>query len=159
YSISLAARRLVSNPYSLAAIGFIRRIYRKLVRSKRGRIHAAYREVILVNKVFQILLLALGVVSMIFLAGAIVLSALATTHGSTPARVDNVTAGPYRLKVSLYNYPANAGFALPFAIATQAPVQGPLAFSVSSIPGRGVDATPVKASFNPDPYTPGGVQG
>jgi len=115
--------------------------------------------VILVNKVFQILLLALGVVSMIFLAGAIVLSALATTHGSTPARVDNVTAGPYRLKVSLYNYPANAGFALPFAIATQAPVQGPLAFSVSSIPGRGVDATPVIASFNPDPYTPGGVQG
>ena len=111
------------------------------------------------NKVLQMLLLALGAISMIFLVGAIVLSALATTHGSSPARIDNVTAGPYRLKVSLYDYPANAGFALPFAIAPQAPVHGPLTFSVSSIPGRGVDATPVKASFNPDPRTPGDVQG
>jgi len=111
------------------------------------------------NKVFQMLFLALGAVSMIFLAGAIVLSALATTHGSTPARIDNVTAGPYRLKVSLYDYPANAGFALPFAIAPQPPVHGPLTFSVSSIPGQGVDATPVRASFNPDPHMPGGVQG
>ena len=111
------------------------------------------------NKVVQMLLLAFGAISMIFLLGAIVASALATMHGSSPARIDNVTAGPYRLKVSLYDYPANAGFALPFAIAPQAPVQGPLTFSVSSIPGQGVDATPVKASFNPDPHTPGGIQG
>ena len=111
------------------------------------------------NKLFQMLFLALGAVSMIFLLGAIVLSALATTHGSTPARIDDVTAGPYRLIVSLYNYPANAGFALPFAIAPQVPVLGPLTFSVSSIPGRGVDATPVRASFTPDPRTPGVVQG
>ena len=111
------------------------------------------------NKVFQMLLLAFGAISMIFLIGAIILSALATTHGSTPARIDNVIAGPYRLKVSLYDYPANAGFALPFAIAPQALAHGPLTFSVSSIPGQGVDATPVRASFNPDPNMPGGVQG
>lgn len=111
------------------------------------------------NKVFQMLLLAFGAISMTFLIGAIVASALATMHGSAPARIDNVIAGPYRLKVSLYDYPANAGFALPFAIAPQPRMRGPLTFSVSSIPGRGVHATPVRASFNPDPNTPGGVQG
>ena len=111
------------------------------------------------QKVFQMLLFAFGAISMIFLIGAIVASALATTHGSAPARIDNVTAGPYRLEVSLYDYPANAGFALPFAIAPQAPAHGPLTYSVSSIPGHGVHATPVRASFNPDPNTPGGVQG
>src|SRR5215467_2692170 len=111
------------------------------------------------NKVLQITLLALGAVSMTFLIGAIVLSALATMHGSSPARIDNVTAGPYRLQVSLYDYPANAGFALPFAIAPQAPAHGPLTYSVSSIPGHGVHATPVRASFNPDQNTPGGIQG
>jgi hypothetical protein len=66
------------------------------------------------NKVLQMLLLALGAIAMIFLIGAIVASALATTHGSSPARIDNVTAGPYRLEVSLYDYPANAGFATYF---------------------------------------------
>lgn len=111
------------------------------------------------HKLFQTLLLAFGAIAMAFLLGAIIASALATTHGSTPAQVDTVNAGPYRLKVSLYDYPANAGFALPFAIAPLGPQPGVLTFSVSSIPGQGVHATPIRDIFSPDPNTSGGIQG
>ena len=111
------------------------------------------------HKVFQTLLLAFGAIAMAFLIGAIIASALATTHGSAPARIDTVNAGPYQLKVSLYDYPANAGFALPFAIAPLGPQHGPLTYSVSSIPSQGVHATPVRDLFSPNPNTPGGIQG
>lgn len=111
------------------------------------------------HKVFQPLLLAFGALAMAFLIGAIIASALATTLGSTPARIDTVSAGPYRLKVMLYDYPANAGFALPFAIAPLGPQHGTLTYSVSSIPGQGVHATPIRDLFSSDPNTPGGIQG
>ncbi len=111
------------------------------------------------QKVLQITLLAVGIVALIALVVEIGLSIVATTHGSTPKRVVHVTAGPYALTVSLYDDPANAGFALPFAIAPQQPVNGHLTFNVSSIPGKVVHATPVRASIGPDPNVPGGIQG
>jgi hypothetical protein len=110
-------------------------------------------------KVLQRSLLVVGIVALIALVIEISLSIAATTHGSTPKRVVHVTAGPYPLAVSLYDDPANAGFALPFAIATQQAVHGQLTFSVSSVPGQGVHATPVRASISPDPNLPGTVQG
>ena len=67
-------------------------------------------------KVAQHLLLALGIFALIVLGTEIGLSVAATQHGSTPAKVDTVQAGPYSLKLSLYTDPAHAGFALPFAI-------------------------------------------
>ncbi len=110
-------------------------------------------------KAFQLGLLVAGIIGTLALGAMITLSLLATMHSSTPARVQQVTAGPYQLKVSLYADPANAGFALPFAIAPQQPLHGGLTYTVVSVPGQGVKATPVKASLSPDANVPGGVQG
>ncbi|HEY7413783.1 MAG TPA: hypothetical protein VH593_01210 [Ktedonobacteraceae bacterium] len=123
----------------------------------------------------QKFLLALGVVALIFLLAEIGFTLGATLHGSTPAHVDEITAGPYQFKVSLYDYPARAGLTLPFAIAPEGTTGGSWTYQVTSVPvgtenRRGVvvmsgpgnedrTATPVKASVSPDPQVPGGVQG
>ncbi|HXM56116.1 MAG TPA: hypothetical protein VOB72_12055 [Candidatus Dormibacteraeota bacterium] len=106
----------------------------------------------------QRLLLAVGLVALAVLLIEIGLSLAATTHGSQPARVVQVAAGPYPLRVSLYTDPARAGFAVPFAIA---PVGRPggLTFAVTSRPGPGVSATSVDDGVAADPSVPGGVQG
>jgi hypothetical protein len=123
------------------------------------------------GSVWQQLLLALGVLALIFLLVEIGASLAATQHGSTPARIVHVTAGPYHFTVSLYDDPARAGFALPFAIAPQGPASGSWSYQVTSIPvgtllanGRvrisgERAATPIKDSVSPDPHVPGGVQG
>jgi hypothetical protein len=102
--------------------------------------------------------LAAGLVALTALLVEIGLSVAATTHGSQPARVAQVDAGPYPLRVSFYTDPAHAGFAEPFAIA---PVgqPGSLTFTVTSDPGPGVQATPVNDGVGADPAAPGGVQG
>jgi hypothetical protein len=106
----------------------------------------------------QRLLLAAGLLALAALLVEIGLSVAATTHGSQPARVVQVDAGPYPLRVSLYTDPARAGFAVPFAIA---PVgqSGGLTFAVTSQPGRGVPATPISDPVTADQGVPGGVQG
>jgi hypothetical protein len=111
-------------------------------------------------KLFQFLLLACGVLVLLVVGGEIIYSIAATTHGSTPARVVQVQAGPYPLTVSLYTYPAHASYALPFAIAPQQPTSGTLTYTVTSIPDPSdVPATPVRASLNPDSNVRNGVQG
>ena len=111
-------------------------------------------------KPFQFLLLAFGVTALLAVGGEIMYSIAATTHGSTPARVVQVHAGPYPLTVSLYTYPAHASYALPFAIAPQQSISGTLTYDVSSIPDPSdVPATPVRATLSPDANVPGGVQG
>ncbi len=110
-------------------------------------------------RVLQRLLLVVGIVALIALVVEIGLSIAATTHGSTPKRVVHVMAGPYKLALSLYDDPANAGFALPFAIAPQEPVNGHLTFTIMSIPGKAVHATPVRASIGADPNVANGIQG
>jgi hypothetical protein len=121
----------------------------------------------------QKFLLVLGVLALIFLCIEVGVSLAATQHGSTPARVDQITAGPYHFTVSLYNDPARAGFALPFAIAPQQPTKDQWTYQVTSIPvgnllpnGRIImsgserrSATPVQAGISPDPHVPGGIQG
>jgi len=111
-------------------------------------------------KSFQFLLLAIGVIALLAVGGEIIYSIAATTHGSTPARVVQVQAGPYPLTVSLYTYPAHASYALPFAIAPQHSIRGSLTYDVTSIPDpSNVPATPVRASLSPDPNIHNGVQG
>lgn len=110
-------------------------------------------------RIIQWALLALGIIGLIALLSEIGLSLAATTHSSTPARVVYTAAGPYPLKISLYTDPARAGFALPFAIAPQQPIQGKLSYDVSSIPDTIVAATPVHSSLSPDPQVPNGIQG
>jgi hypothetical protein len=111
------------------------------------------------SRLFQRLLLAIGVVALLALLVEMGLSLAATMHGSTPVRVVHVNAGPYPLTVSLYTYPANAGFALPFAIVPQQPQTGALTIEATSIPDKDVDATPVHASLSPDANVRNGVQG
>jgi hypothetical protein len=111
-------------------------------------------------KPLQFLLLALGVIVLFAVGGEIIYSVAATTHGSTPARVVQVQAGPYPLTVSLYTYPAHASYALPFAIAPQQSTSGTLTYNVTSIPDTlDVPATPVRASLSADPNVPNSVQG
>src|SRR5947209_10441285 len=111
-------------------------------------------------KPFQFLLLAFGVIALLAVGGEIMYSIAATTHGSTPARVVQVQAGPYPLTVSLYTYPAHASYALPFAIAPRHSIGGTLTYDVTSIPDESdVPATPVRASLSPDPNVHNGVQG
>jgi hypothetical protein len=122
-------------------------------------------------QIFQKCLLALSILALIFLLVEIGVSLAATLHGSTPARVAQVTAGPYHFSVSLYNDPAHAGFTLPFAIAPLGSTKGSWRYQVTSIPvgsslpkgqilidGKYV-AIPIKDTVSPDPQTPGGVQG
>ena len=111
-------------------------------------------------KPLQFLLLAFGVIALLAVGGEIAYSISATTHGSTPARVVQVQAGPYPLTVSLYTYPAHASYALPFAIAPRQSIAGVLSYDVSSVPDPSdVSATPVRASLSADPKVRNGVQG
>ena len=109
--------------------------------------------------VLQRILLVLGVVGLACVLIDLVISIAATFPSSTPARVDHVTAGPYHLTVSLYRNPANAGYALAFAVAPAQAVDGSLTYHVESLPGQGVDATPVRATFHADPNVRNGIQG
>jgi hypothetical protein len=109
---------------------------------------------------FQMLLLAFGVLAFLGLGGEITSAILATTHGRTPARVVQTQAGPYRLQVSLYTYPAHASYALPFAIAPTQAVKGTLTYQISSVPDPSdVPATPVRATLRSDSSVRNGVQG
>ncbi len=111
------------------------------------------------SKAGQALLLLVGALGLVALGSEIWLSVAALSHGAQPVRVVDVQAGPYPLRVSLYKDPAEAGFALPFAVAPrQVGVTG-LTYRVESEPGDTVDATAVRAGLSPDPAVPGGVQG
>ena len=101
----------------------------------------------------------IGVVGLAVVLVDLVISIAATFPGTTPARVDHVTAGPYHLAVSLYTNPANAGYALAFAVAPTQAVDGSLTYQTSSLPGQGVDATPIRATFHADPNVRNGIQG
>ena len=112
------------------------------------------------SKLFlQRMLLIIGVVGLGVVLVDLVISIAATFPGTTPARVDHVTAGPYHLTVSLYTNPANAGYALAFAVAPTQAVDGSLTYQTSSLPGKGVDATPIRATFHADPNVRNGIQG
>jgi hypothetical protein len=107
----------------------------------------------------QRLLLAVGVVALLVVLIDLGISIAATNVGTTPVRVEHVQAGAYRLTVSLYRDPASAGYALPFAIMADNMTSSPLAYQVFSVPGAGVDATPVRATFSTDPNEPNGIKG
>ena len=108
-------------------------------------------------KLLQRILLVIGILALVVLIIELVISIAATTHGNTPKRVVHVTDGPYALTVNLYDYPANAGFTLPFSI--QAQPSEKITYSVFSIPTGDIPATPVRASIGPDANHVGGIQG
>ncbi len=107
------------------------------------------------RKPLQYLLLVIGVIALLAVLVDLGVSIVATTHGNTPVRVVHVTAGAYPLTLSLYKDPADAGYALPFAITSQ--TQGTLTYNVTSVPAQGIHATPVRAGLTPDGHN--GVNG
>ncbi|GCF09796.1 hypothetical protein [Dictyobacter arantiisoli] len=107
----------------------------------------------------QRLMLVLGVIALIVVLIDLGISIAATIPSTTPARVEQVKAGPYQLTVSLYRYPASAGYGLPFAVAPSSATSGSPTYQVYSVPGSGVDATPVRATFSPDPNVHNGIKG
>jgi hypothetical protein len=107
----------------------------------------------------QRILLLVGVIALVIVLIDGTYSIAATIPGKTPVRIDHVTAGPYQLTVSMYTYPANAGFALPFAVAPEQAVNDSLSFHIKSVPGQHVDANPVRATFSADPKVRNGIQG
>ncbi|GAC1643384.1 MAG: hypothetical protein NVS4B12_07620 [Ktedonobacteraceae bacterium] len=107
------------------------------------------------HKALQYLLVVVGVIALIAVLVDLGVSIVATTHGNTPVRVEHVTAGPYALTLSLYKDPADAGYALPFAITAQ--TQSSLTYNVTSVPAYGIHATPVRAGLTPDGHN--GVNG
>lgn len=111
------------------------------------------------NALLQKMLLVLGVVALVFLLVEIAASLSATQHGSTPARVDTITAGPYRFKVNLYNDPARAGFTLPFEILPQGVTGGSWNYQVTSVYRGSLAATDIRDTFSPIAGVPGGIQG
>src|SRR5579859_7675620 len=112
---------------------------------------ASMKERITMTKPFQMFLLAFAVLALLTVGADLTYSIVATTHGRTPARVVRVQAGPYPLMVSLYNDPARAGYAMPFAVAPAQPVDGTLSYQVTSVPSHGdVSATAVRATISPD---------
>lgn len=112
------------------------------------------------SKIFaQRLFLLLAAVGLIVVLIDLGISIAAAYPGATPARVDHVTAGPYPLVVSLYTNPANAGYALAFAIAPTQAVNGSLTYQTFSLPGQGIDATPIRATFHANPNVHNGIQG
>src|SRR5256885_6780973 len=112
------------------------------------------------SKMFlQRVLLVGAVVGLLVVLIDLGISIAATYPSATPARVDHVTAGPYHLAVSLYSNPANAGYALAFAVAPTQALDGSLTYQTASLPGQGVDATPIRATFHADPNVRNGIQG
>src|SRR5258707_8889283 len=109
--------------------------------------------------VLQRMFLMLGVGGPVVVLVDLGISIAASFASATPARVDKVTAGPYLLAVSLYSTPANAGYALPFAVAPTKAVNGSLTYHTYSLPGKGVDATPIRPTFHADPNVRNGIQG
>ena len=105
---------------------------------------------------------ALLVVAALAFAGvgvAIAQQVAAANQLGAPARVVRVDSVPYPLVVRLYRDPAIAGYALAFSVAPQTPTGDHLSYSAFSLPGDGVDATPVRASISRDPAVPNGVRG
>lgn len=111
------------------------------------------------SRLLQRLLLIFGIVALLTVFVELGFSVAATTHGNTPVRVVHVNAGPYPLTVNLYKDPANAGYALPFSVAPQYPINGTLTYDASSVPAYDMHAVPVRAGVSPDANVHNGMQG
>src|SRR5260370_19896557 len=96
--------------------------------------------------VLQRILLAAGVLALLVVLVDLAISIAATIPGSTPARVDHVTAGPYQLAVSLYSNPSNASYALAFPDAPTQAVDGSLTSHTYSPPGQWGTSSPTPAT-------------
>ena len=104
-------------------------------------------------------MLVVGALSLLVVLIDLGISIAATIPGTTPAHIEQVKAGPYHLTISLYTYPARAGYGLPFAVAPMNATGGSLTYDIFSVPAKGVDANPIRATFSADANVQHGIKG
>lgn len=111
------------------------------------------------RKAIQLVLCLLAVASLIVTGVAFYQIVLASTIHGAPVKFIDATAGPYSIKLALYNDPINAGDAIPFNIAVAPGTQGPLTYSVTASPGSGVPGSLAQGDVSPQQSTQYGVPG
>ncbi|GCE15129.1 hypothetical protein [Tengunoibacter tsumagoiensis] len=94
----------------------------------------------------QVALLIVGIISLVVLLADMAVSLLAIFPTGTPAKIVQVEAGPYPLTIGFSKYPGNAGYTLPFSIASTRS----LTYHAETIPGSGLAAQTVQASISPN---------
>lgn len=110
------------------------------------------------RKTLQLFLLVCAIGVLLITAVAYYQIVLASSIHGTPVRFINTTAGPYQLRLALYNDPLPAGDALPFNIAAIG-TQEPLTYTVTATPNAGVAGSVAQGDVNMQQNTPYGVPG
>lgn len=100
------------------------------------------------RRIAQLAMAAVAIVALVVVGVTLAQIAFAPTLHGGPARVVPLTAGAYHVNLTLYAYPANAGYALPFALAPAAGTSGSLTYQVTATPGPGVKASVVQGVIN-----------
>lgn len=113
------------------------------------------------RKTIQLLLCLLAVAALVVTGVAFYQIVLASTIHGAPVRFIETAAGPYHMKLALYNDPINAGDAIPFNIAVAPDTQGPLTYQVTASPGKSLppDSSLAQGNVNAQQNTPYGVPG
>jgi hypothetical protein len=113
------------------------------------------------RKTIQLMLCLLAIAALAVTGVAFYQIVLASTIHGAPVRFIETTAGPYHLKLALYNDPINAGDTIPFNIAVASGTQGPLTYQVTASPGPGLPrgSTLAQGDVNAQQNTPYGVPG
>ncbi len=108
------------------------------------------------KRIWQFALLIGAIVSLVVVIIVLLQVVLSPYIHGGPARIVNVNAGPYPLKMTFYANPANAGYALPFAI--QSGVSN-LTYDVSARPGTNTIGSIVHGNVNTGTTTADGIPG
>jgi len=99
------------------------------------------------RRALQLGLAVVAIIALIVVGVTLAQIAFAPTLHGGPARIVPLVAGPYHVNLTLYADPANAGYALPFALAPAAGTPGPLTYQMTATPGPGVKASVTQATF------------
>lgn len=111
------------------------------------------------RKTIQLVLCLFAVFALVVTGVAFYQIVLTSTIHGAPVRFIDAQAGPYPLKLALYNDPINAGDDIPFNIAVAPGARGPLTYQVTASPGPGVSGSLAQGDVNAQQSTPYGVPG
>src|SRR5258708_28696347 len=106
------------------------------------------------RKAIQLVLCLFAVAALVVTGVAFYQIVLASTIHGAPVRFIGAEAGPYPLKLALYNDPINAGDAIPFAIAVAPGTRGPPTYQGAAPPGPPVPCRPFQGRVDAQQNTP-----
>jgi hypothetical protein len=116
-------------------------------------------EELMSKRLWQTVLLIGAIVSLIVVVVVLLQVILSPYVHGGPARVVHVNAGPYPIQVTFYDSPANAGYALPFAIQPDVGEAHVLTYDVSAVPANGTRGSVVHANVSANMITADGIPG